>query len=471
MTEPAEDRALPTAEVVRRPRWSFAWLLPLLTAVLVALLVHRAWSERGATIIVELSVGHGLQEGDPVRYRGIDVGRVQTMQLAPGLDRVRSEIVLDAHAVGLARVGTRFWVVRPRLGPSGVSGLETLIGSRHLGVDPAPPSAPPTDRFVALDEPPIEPAWGDGLRVVLEASTRGGIAAGAPVLYRQFPVGLVTAVGLSSDAAQVEFELSIDPTYADLVRTNTRFWEVAGVELEFDLLSGLSLELDSLESVLSGGVALASPNDPGDRVTTGRRYPLGSEAPEDWTRWRPDVPLGSALLPPGTPIPRPAQVTLRWRERGLFGKQRSRSGWALRVPTGFLGPDDLLCVPDDARDGSARVELEGRTIPARTEPTNGGRLVVIEDDGPGAAWPTELRRAIESPEDLLVFAPANGIPRAVDAARQELEPDGRLLILGDVGGLRAHHGAPALARVDGALIGVLCVDDDRIRIAPLPLED
>ena len=179
MTEaPTAAAHLPTAQVTRRRRASWALLLPLLTAVLVGYLGWQAWNERGQAIAVELGLGHGLQAGDPVRYRGIDVGRVEAVHLAPGLDRVRIDVVLAPHATDLARTGTAFWVARPQVGPTGVSGLDTLVGPRYLAVRPGSPTAPRQTRFEGLDRPPIIPPFDGGLEVVLVTPSRGGIAAG-----------------------------------------------------------------------------------------------------------------------------------------------------------------------------------------------------------------------------------------------------------------------------------------------------
>ncbi|MEO0649172.1 MAG: MlaD family protein [Planctomycetota bacterium] len=465
MTE--SDPTLPRAELVRRPRFGLAWLLPLLTLALVVALGVRAWSDRGPTVWVELDSGHGLGPGDAVRYRGIDVGSVRTMQLAPGLDRVRLEVALEPHAGGLAREGTRFWVARPRVGPSGVSGLDTLVGARYLAVDPGPAGAPARSRFDGLGEPPVEPAWGQGFEVTLEAATRGGVTAGAPVLYRQFPVGQVVSVGLSSDASTVEFALSIDPTYADLIRERTRFWESAGLELEFDLLGGLDLEFDGLESILAGSVALAAPNDPGPRVEAGRRFPLLGGPPEGWRGWRPDVPLGAALLPAGTLAPRPARVDLTWKERGWFGGDEARTGWVLRVPGGWLGPVDLVCTPQDAAEDSVRLTIDSRSVPTRDDRPGEGALTVVADDGPGAAWPAARLRTLDAPEDVLVFGDLTGVPRALDGARLELDGE-RLRIDRSLSIPSSQHGAPVIARADGALIGLLVVSGEGAWIAPPP---
>lgn len=461
-----EATHLPTATVAKRRGIGFAFLLPLLTAALVGYLGWKAYSERGEAIVVEFALGHGLHEGDPVRYRGIDVGRVDAVHLAPGLDRVRLAVVLEPHAADLARTGTAFWVARPQVSPAGVSGLDTLVGPRYLAVRPGSPTAPKQARFEGLDQPPIVPPFEGGVEVVLVSPDRGGIAAGAPVLFRKLTVGIVTSIALTSDGSAVELRVAIDPTYAELVRTGTRFWEIAGVELEADLFGGLQVEFDSLEAILTGGIAIATPDEPGDPVRNGHRFTLENNEPEGWSDWRPDVPLGASLLPEGSLVPRARRAALVWREGGLFGgSDESRHGWLLRVAGGLLGPADLIVAPEDARDASARLEVDGRSIPPLPTDAEVGLLAIVPDDGPGTPWPTARRRTPEAPEDALVFGDPAGGPRALSAGRFERNGDGTWQVDRSLSIPADWHGAPVLAREDGALIGLLLVGRDGARIA------
>ncbi len=187
--------ALPRANVRPERRLSLAWIVPLLAVGLAGWLVLTAWRERGVVVSVQLPEGHGLKVGDPVRFRGIMVGEVRDLVLGRDLRVVEASVRLRPRATGLARAGTRFWVVRPRLRLSGIEGLETLLGPRYLAVMPAADGFEDTPRqreFVALAEPPVvtdvEP--GD-LEIVLEATRRGSIRRGAPVTYRQIRVGTV----------------------------------------------------------------------------------------------------------------------------------------------------------------------------------------------------------------------------------------------------------------------------------------
>ncbi|MBK7405573.1 MAG: hypothetical protein IPJ41_13330 [Phycisphaerales bacterium] len=98
---------------------------------------------------------------------------------------------------------------------------------------------------------------------------------------------------LADDATGVDLVITIDPGFATLVRANTRFYNVSGITADWGLFKGLDIRTDSLESVVSGGIAFATPDKPGEMVESGRRFELADEPEDSWLKWQPRIPLGS----------------------------------------------------------------------------------------------------------------------------------------------------------------------------------
>jgi len=463
-----DPHPLPTATLSRRPRFSPAWLLPLFAAALALYLGLSAWGARGVLIRVRAADGYGIRAGDPLRYRGINVGEVRAVELAEDLTEVLMEVRVDGAAGALARAGSRFWVVRPRVGLESVEGLETLLGTRHLGCLPGPQGAPAQREFVALEEAPLPGAAEEGgLDIVLEAPQRFGLAAGAPISFRQMPIGRVLSVGLSSDATAVEARARIRAPYRELVRTNSRFWEVGG--LEFSLgMGGLDVSIDSARALLVGGIALATPTDPGEPVRTGHRFRLRAGPDEDWIDWKPALALGNALLPDGTPRPELLRAGVDWDE-GFFSRAHSRSGWLLPFPNAVVGPADLLA-PDTEE---AALEVRGERLPLdRPAEAVVGGLARRHLRWPEVAtWSTDRVRDLESKdgeatEDVLVWLEPNASPRALAAARLEPAENG-WSIDPAIGFGEDWHGAAVLSRTDGKLVGILLVGEGSATVAEL----
>lgn len=444
-------------DIRRRASW-WVWLIPAAAALVALGLGLAALLGRGPAVTIELASAHGLVAGDVLRHRGMEAGRVVAVEL--DVERKLAVVVLRLRddAADLAREGSRFWVERPLLGVDGVRGLDTLIGGPHLAVLPG--DGPPQRHFVALERPPVRgPEFDGALELVLEAPRRGGLVPGAPVLYRQVPVGTVLNAGLAVDARTVEVRIAIAARYAELVRPGTRFWQVGGVRLKAGILDGLELRLDSLAALAQGGVAFATP--PTDErttgVVTGHRFALHDRPEDEWLRWAPSLRLRSASLGPGPAVPLLRRAALAWVEEGWWDSKRRRAGWVLPLGAMVLGPADLLEPPAEERVARVRFELDGTSHELTGEPQRHGLLALRPLAGVGGALPAALR-VPQAPEDLVL----------VDGESAELVLPGARLTAAD-GGWRlaagqvldpGWHGAAALALGDGALIGIAVVDED-----------
>jgi hypothetical protein len=394
------------------------------------------------------------------------VGEVRAIELDRTSGGIRVSAALGAQAERLARGGSRFWVVRPQLGLSRIAGLETLVGPRYLAVLPG--DGPRRRNFVGLAAPPVVERQEPGdLEVIVTTSARGSLRRGAPVTFRQVTVGTVLSVGLTSDGGAVEARIHVDKAYAQLIRHGTRFWDVGGVEATMGL-TGMTLEMESLEALLAGGVALATPPDAGDVVHTGHRFGLESKPPADWVSWQPLVVIGSDLLPPGAPLPAPLRARSGWTKGWWIARQRSRQGWVLQTDEGVLGPADLLRPVDEADRENAVLEVAGDVLPLTVSPVwEAGGLALLDVRVSDVSWPRARRRQAVGTEDCLAVADPTATPLPLAAARLAVA-DGGWSVDPAVSIDESWHGAAVVARDDGYLLGLLLVEDGEARVALVP---
>jgi paraquat-inducible protein B len=279
-----------SAEVVpRRSAWSWAWLVPLTATVLVGAMVYQVWTARGVPVTIRFAHGDGITAGDPVTFRGVRVGEVKQVGLDQGLGSVVVRIELAPDAAGLAVEGSRFWIVHPEVSLTRVSGLDTLLGPRYIAVEPG--TGQPAREFMGLDRSPEEaraPA-SQGLEVAIQAPRLGSLGIGSAIAYRGVKVGSVTGYQLSGDARTVELIGMIEPEFAHLVRVNSKFWDAGRIGLDWGILSGVTVKAGSLETLVAGGIAFATPNKPGEPASPGQRFTLEPKADDDWLQWSPDL--------------------------------------------------------------------------------------------------------------------------------------------------------------------------------------
>ncbi len=249
---------------------------------------------RGTAVEIRLERGDGLGAGTPIRYKGLEVGEVDSVTLSDDLGHVVLRARITAAESRIARAGTQFWVVRPELGIMRTANLDTLVSGPYLEVAPGKSGAAAQARFVGQEREPQKA--GEGLALVLSAARLGSIKPGNAVTYREVKVGEVTGYELGQTADRVLIRVLIEPRYAALVHTGSRFWETSGFGVDFSLFKGASLRTDSLESLLEGGVAFATPDGErmGQRARPGQTFALFKEPQDEWFDWAPKIELGRA---------------------------------------------------------------------------------------------------------------------------------------------------------------------------------
>ena len=154
------------------------------------------------------------------------------------------------------RADTQFWIVKPRIGVGGVSGLGTLLSGAYIGLSPGKGDA--AREFVGLEEPPPISANMPGREFVLTTPTLGSLSPGAPIYYRGIDIGQVMTYSLNEDATELEVKIFVKEAFQNLVRTTSRFWNASGIDVGTSA-TGIDVQIASLQSLLVGGIEVDTP--------------------------------------------------------------------------------------------------------------------------------------------------------------------------------------------------------------------
>ncbi|WP_236208054.1 PqiB family protein [Pseudomonas tohonis] len=259
----------------RRFSVSLVWIVPMV-AVLVGLsLVVHSWMQRGPTITVTFKTGSGLTANKTeVKYRNVVIGHVSDVALSKDQKSVDATLELAKEAESFTREDSQFWVVRPRIGAGGVSGIDTLLSGDYIGAD----TGQATRRakvFVGLENPPPITYGEPGRRFTLHAPDLGSLDIGSPLYFRKIPVGQVVAYNLDEDGKGVSIEVFVHAPNDRFVTENTRFWNASGIDVNLGA-NGVAVKTESLSSLLVGGIAFRAPDySPNDRpAAENRAYEL-----------------------------------------------------------------------------------------------------------------------------------------------------------------------------------------------------
>jgi paraquat-inducible protein B len=267
---------LPEARVQTRRPFHVIWLIPVVAAIVAAFLGWRALSQQGATISITFNTAEGLVAGQTkIRHKAVDLGTVRHINLAPDMSRVIIEADMRRQADRYLTANARFWVVRPRLAVGNISGLDTLLSGSYIEMDPGQPVGPGKMEFTGLEEPPAIRSDEPGRSFVVIADRIGSLSSGSPVFYRDITAGEVLSYEMppmTSDEGsnhRIRLHVFIRSPYDQLVHEGSYFWNASGISVQLGA-EGVRLQLESLQALLSGGIAFDTP--------TGKRAGPPSEA-------------------------------------------------------------------------------------------------------------------------------------------------------------------------------------------------
>lgn len=275
------ESPLPEAALEGKPRnrfglrLSIAWVVPLIALLIALSIAWRTYSERGPVIHIVFDNGSGITAGSTlVKFKDFTIGVVEKIELSENLQSVVADVRLQADAAKWIDDRASFWLVTAQVGPQGISGLSTVLSGAYIEAEFDDTVGQPKTRFIALDEPPLTPLGQAGLRIKLSAPEGGSVSIGAPVLYKKIPVGKVEKVSLT-DQGDVLVTAFIDAPYDNRVTSATHFWNASGFNIQLST-AGASLNVDSLASLVQGGISFDTVTSGGEPVENDHEFRLYS---------------------------------------------------------------------------------------------------------------------------------------------------------------------------------------------------
>ncbi|ABD54488.1 MlaD family protein [Jannaschia sp. CCS1] len=268
------ERDLPEPEITARRgiTLSWVWLMPVFALAISAFVVLQAWRGQGPIIVVTLPSASGVEAGEtPLRFRDVQVGEVEELEFSDGFGAVEAHIRIDSDVAPYVDADAEFWLVEPEVTARGVTGLSTVLSGVYFEGTWDGDIGEPQDRFAIRDDTPLSLPGERGTRIVLRSRDGGQLAAGAPVLYNGIEVGRLGVPILSENGTIVTMDAFIEAPHDARLSTNTRFWDISGISVDLNA-SGLSVNFDSLASLLEGGVTFQSLVTGGEPVEEGQLF-------------------------------------------------------------------------------------------------------------------------------------------------------------------------------------------------------
>jgi len=199
------------------------WIVPFIALLIAGWLAYQYYSELGPQIRITFPKNEGLQAGQShIKYRDVPVGVINKIELQEDGEGVVVVARMDRSVTPYLNENSKFWIVKPEVGVSGVSGLDTLISGTYINMF-AQKNGNYKENFLGLDH--AYRNIGGGEYFVLN-TPRGdsSVKVGTPIYLKNVKVGQVEYVVLALDDASVDVIVFIDKRYVPYVHTDSNFW-------------------------------------------------------------------------------------------------------------------------------------------------------------------------------------------------------------------------------------------------------
>lgn len=248
-----------TATVRQTPVFNSAvWLIPLAALVTGAWLWIQHIRSTGPVVTLYMDNAEGIEPGNTVvKVLNVNVGRVTHVKLREQGRGVELTAKLNGDVRDLVREDTRFWVVKPRIDQSGITGLNTLVSGAYLAFSPGR-SGEKADTFTVADLPPTTVDGGSGVRLRLTGQGGRLLGAGSPVLYGDTVVGQVEQSEFDPHTRRNHYQIYIHSPNDQLVNRDAQFWLHSGINIETGG-AGIKIDTPPLPALLSGAIAFNVP--------------------------------------------------------------------------------------------------------------------------------------------------------------------------------------------------------------------
>jgi paraquat-inducible protein B len=252
------------------------WLVPALAAMIALSVFFERVAREGPDVVITFKSAQGIEPGrTPVRYKDVQIGVVKAVDLSADYRSAEVTVRITRKAASLITQGASFWVVRPRIGLTEVSGLGTLFSGNYIAFERGNANSPQR-RFAGLDNAIVVAADTPGRRFMLRSRDALRVDTGLPVYYLGMQVGQVISCDVAPDGRGVDVQVFVNAPYDRHVRPSTRFWNASGIDV--GMRGGeLSLRTESLLALMVGGIAFEDAGDaatPGEGETGSTRFTL-----------------------------------------------------------------------------------------------------------------------------------------------------------------------------------------------------
>ncbi|TMO55646.1 intermembrane transport protein PqiB [Pseudoalteromonas phenolica] len=263
------------AYIESKPKFTVIWIIPIIALLITVWMLFKYQADQGYTIYIKMTTAEGITAGKTeVKVRNVNVGLVKGLELDLSQNGVLAKVQIDNQYGDLLTEDAKFWVVKPRIDQSGISGMNTLLSGAYLELEPGQ-SQNLSYLFTLEDEPALISNDIEGKRFKLTANSAEVLDIGTSIYFRGYRIGQIEASRFDVDSLSMHYGIFIFSPYDKLITNNTIFWVSSGVDFSLDA-SGVQFSTGSLSKLIKGGISVDYPPEqkPSDTASANKSFAL-----------------------------------------------------------------------------------------------------------------------------------------------------------------------------------------------------
>lgn len=270
------------------------WLFPVLAIIFSTWAVTKYFEKSGKEIEISFTDANSIvPEKTRVLYRGVQIGIVEEVTISDDMKKVVCTVKLTKTGEKFAVAGTKFYLITPKVGLDQISGLDTIISGSYITTEPNFASKDEEKKFEGFTSNPNAQDSSTKETMAeyfLFTDHAESVSAGDNIYFRGLIVGQVGVIDLTPDSRKVSVGILIQKQYSKLIRTNTVFWKKQGIKADLGLF-GSDIRVNSLDTIMKGGIELATPNKAGPMANAKTKFTLLDNEPEERedNKWNPEL--------------------------------------------------------------------------------------------------------------------------------------------------------------------------------------
>jgi len=232
------------------------WIVPFIALLIAGWLAFQYFNDRGPEIKIIFPQNEGLIAGQSVvKFKNVPIGKVTNIYLEEEVNGVVVVVrMFSEKATPYMTEKAKFWIVKPEVGITGVSGLDTLLSGTYIDVYSEKGGTFMEEHF-GLVQPYHDSEKGTYFH--LNSLEGKNVSIGTPIYYKSIKVGKVEHIYFGLDNKSVDVIVFIENRYSPFVHKDSRFWVKNMINVDFTK-GNLDVDIAPLNYMISGGILFSS---------------------------------------------------------------------------------------------------------------------------------------------------------------------------------------------------------------------